>query len=455
MQTIDSPQCRSLEKRPEIFANRYKPPGASRLLCRLAPVLAWLLYAGALTPLAAETVAVPEPSAETLRYYHSGNILWLINVALGFLIPLVILFSGLSARIRNLAAALAGRVGFGAWLFTILFYFVLFSLLNFLITLPLDYYQGFVRGHEYGLSNQSFSKWIGDLLRGQAVGLLIGVAVIWLPYLLVKKAPRTWWVWSGLAAVPFTILLMLITPVWISPLFNDFGPMRDKQLEHKILALADRTGIEGGRVYEVNKSVDTKTVNAYVTGFGDSKRIVLWDTLLVKLSSEQVLFVMGHEMGHYVLEHVLHGIVFACLGAFGALFAAHSLAGWLIGRFQYRFGFSELSDVASLPLVLLIISLVSFAARPAMLAYSRHNEHEADRFALELTRDNLAGATAFAKLQAENLAHPRPDDWVKWLRFAHPPLGERIEFCNNYRPWETGEPPRYAHLFDHRHEGRR
>lgn len=398
--------------------------------------------------LAAQTVAVPEPSPETLRYYHSGNLLWILNVLIGFLIPAVVLFSGLSARIRNLAADAARIFRWLPWFFTILIYFLIYSALNFVIQLPLDYYQGFLRPHEYGLSNQSFAKWIQDLALGQAVGLVIGACVLWVPYLLIKKAPRSWWIWSGAAAAPFTIFLMLVTPVWIAPLFNDFGPMQNEALETEILALADRAGIADSRVYEVNKSVDTKTVNAYVTGFGQSKRIVLWDTLLQKLNSEQVLFVMGHEMGHYVLNHVAQGIVLACLGSFAAFFAVYFLAGRLIARYQSRFGFSELSDIASLPLILLIVSLVSFAARPALLAYSRHNEFESDRFALELTRDNFAGASAFAKLQSENLAHPRPATWFKWLRSAHPPLGERIDFCNSYRPWENNQPLRYEELFD-------
>ena len=408
------------------------------------------LLCAALTQLGAEPVAVPEPSEEALRYYHSGNILWILNLLLGFAIPAMILFTGLSARIRTMATGLAARLKFGAWFFTVLIYFILFTALNFLIELPLDYYQGFVRPHEYGLSNQSFQKWLGDVLLGQLVGLIIGGLVLWVPYLLLKKSPKRWWIWSGLATIPFTIFLMLVSPVWIAPLFNDFGPMQDKQLEARILDLAARSGIHNSRVYEVNKSVDTNTVNAYVTGFGQTKRIVLWDTLLAKLTPEQVLFVMGHEMGHYVLDHVAYGIVLACIGAFVAFYSVHRLAAAFIARFQNRFGFSELHDVASLPLLLLIISFVSLIGSPLMLAYSRHNEHEADRFGLELTRDNHAAASAFAKLQTENLANPRPDAWVKWLRAGHPPLGERIDFCNTYRPWETGAPLRYPELFEAR-----
>jgi Zn-dependent protease with chaperone function len=418
------------------------------LLCGLfLSLLEFPVGFGSNGELHAQDVSVPEPSPEALRYYHSGNLLWLLRLVLGFLIPAFVLFSGLSARIRDLAAALARRLRSGLWFFTITIYFILFSVLVFLIELPLDYYTGFVRQHAYGLSNQSHAKWITDTLLSQGVGLLGGVLVIWLPYLLLRKSPRRWWIYSALATVPLTIFLLLISPVWIAPLFNDFGPMQDKSLEARIMSLAERAGIHDSRVFEVDKSVDTKMVNAYVTGFGETKRIVLWDTLLAKLSPAEVLFVMGHEMGHYVLNHVLQGIALACIGAFVALYAVHRLAGWCIVRFERRFGFREIADVASLPLLMLIVSVVSLIGQPLLLAYNRHIEHEADRFGLEITRDNRAAATAFVKLQQENLAHPRPDAWVVWLRAGHPPLGERIDFCNEYRPWERGEPLRYSHLF--------
>jgi len=223
--------------------------------------------------------------------------------------------------------------------------------------------------------------------------------------------------------------------------------MKDKALEAKILAIADRANIEGGDVYEVEKSVDTKAVNAYVTGFWHTKRIVLWDTLLAKLNEREALFVMAHEMGHYVLGHVLQMIFVAPLLVALALFSVHRASGFLIDRFQHRFGFSELSDPAALPLILLVAGVVSFLVSPAMIAFSRHNEHEADRFALEITHDNYAGAMAFVKLQQENLGNPRPDWFVKVWRGTHPSLGERIDFCNTYKPWAEGQPEAYAHLF--------
>jgi Zn-dependent protease with chaperone function len=222
--------------------------------------------------------------------------------------------------------------------------------------------------------------------------------------------------------------------------------MKDAALEARIRALADRAGIEGGRIFEVDKSTDTKTANAYVTGLGSTKRIVLYDTLL-KYTERQVLFVVGHEMGHYVLDHVVQGLLFAAVLILAGLWLLHLAVPWLIRRYKGRFGFDELADVASLPLVLMLANILALVGSPIGLAFSRHIEHEADRFGLELTQDNHAAATSFARMEREDLIVPRPG-WlyVVW-RASHPPVGERIDFANDYRPWEEGKPLKYGHLF--------
>jgi Zn-dependent protease with chaperone function len=388
-------------------------------------------------------VPVPQPSEKAMRYYRSGNVLWAVSTLWGLLVPILLLFTGLSARMRD-AARRIGR----NWFFTLAVYSILFSLVVTAINLPLAYYSDFVRQHEYGLSTQTLGKWVSDLVKGTAVGLLVGALTIWLPYLLIRKSPRHWWLYTGLLAAPFLAFTLLVSPVWIDPLFNEFGPMKDKALEARILSLADRAGIAGSRIFEVNKSVDTETVNAYVAGFLNTKRIVLWDTILRKLSAPEVLFVMGHEMGHYVLGHILWLIGLMSALILFTLYVIHRSAQRLIERFRGRFGFSELADVASLPLILLLFNLTLLVVTPAVLAITRHNEHESDRFGLEITRDNRHCATAFAKLQRTNLGNPRPGLLYKLWRSSHPPLGERIDFCNEYRPWETGGELRYGDLID-------
>ncbi len=234
--------------------------------------------------------------------------------------------------------------------------------------------------------------------------------------------------------------VMLVEPIWIAPLYNRFGSMHDKKLEAEILELAAQAGIDGGRVFEVDKSADTNAVNAYVTGFWTSKRIVLWDTLLARLDARQVRVVMAHEMGHYVLHHVVLGLLAGFGGTLVALYLVHRLAAPLLRRFPHRFGFTQLSDIASLPLLALLAQAIVLLLMPLGLAFSRHLEHAADRFALDLTHDNYAAATAFVRLQSENLGNPRPGPLYMLWRASHPSLAQRIEFANDYRPWERSEP---------------
>jgi STE24 endopeptidase len=387
-------------------------------------------------------VEVPPPSENALRYYHSGNVLWLINTAWGILIPCLLLFTGLSARIRIWAQRLGRK-----WFFSVGLYFVILWIVVTIFDWPLNYYEGFIRPHEYGLSNQTLSKWLGDSLKTWMIGLVGGCLFLWVPYFLLDKSPRRWWLYTGLLVVPFLFLVMFITPVWIAPLFNRFGPLHDQALEGKILALAERAGIDESRVYEVDKSVDTKAVNAYVNGFLSTKRIVLWDTLLAKLPEREILFIMGHEMGHYVLHHVVQGVLFSSLLVLVTLLAVQCTAGRLMRRYRAQWGFDRLADVASLPLIVLLVNVFSLGVIPVGLAFSRHIEHEADRFGLEITQDNHAAAMSFVHLQDENLSVPRPGLLYYFLRCSHPPLGERIDFCNEYRPWEKGEPLKYGYLF--------
>jgi Zn-dependent protease with chaperone function len=329
-------------------------------------------------------------------------------------------------------------------------YAVVFVVIYSVVTAPLAYYEEFVRQHAYGLSNQTFAKWLSDGLKGTAVSAVGLALVLWIPYFLLRRSPRRWWLYAGLTTAPIATFMLVITPIWIEPLFNRFDRMKDRALEARILELAARAGIPASRVYQVEKSVDTRTVNAYVTGIGSSKRIVLWDTTLEKLKPEEILFVMAHEMGHFVLHHTMAIIVGSTLLMTGSLYLVHRLAGTLIARFGDGFGFDQLSDVASFPLLLWLGTLVSVITTPAVLAFSRHLEHEADRFALELTRDNHAGATTFVRLQQENLAIPRPGPIFTFWRASHPSLGDRVDFANTYRPWAEGKPLRYGRLFDTR-----
>jgi STE24 endopeptidase len=388
-------------------------------------------------------VSVPEPSPRALQYYRSGNALWAVGTLLGLLLPAVLLWTGWSARLRTLAFRVGRR-----WLPSLMIYALLFTAVMALLGLPFSYYVGFVRQHAYGLSAQTLEKWAADWAKGVMVSGIGLALVVWIPYLLLRRSPRRWWLYAGLASIPVATLVLIVSPILVDPLFNDFAPLRDPSLERRILVLARRGGIPESRVFQVNKSVDTKRINAYVTGVGQTKRIVLWDTLLDKLEPDQVAFVVAHEMGHFVLRHVLALIALTAGLALASLYLIHRVAGRLIRRFGPKFGFTQLSDPASLPLLVLLGTLVSFATTPLLLAFTRHQEHEADRFALELTRDNRSAATAFVRLQQENLSVPRPGLLFMLWRGSHPALGDRVDFANRYRPWERGQALRYDSHFE-------
>ena len=387
-------------------------------------------------------VAVPPATPTALRYYTSGNWLWMLDQVVSTVLLALILFTGLSARLRTWAQ----RIGRN-WFFTIVVYFVLFTIVTFVITLPLTYYEEFVRQHDYGLSNQTLQKWWTDSLTALAVSCVAGGLFLWVPYLLLRKSPRRWWLYTAAAAIPFIVVANLVAPIWIAPLFNRFEPMQDKALEARILALADRAGIEGSRVFEVDKSVDTKTLNAYVAGLWQTKRIVLWDTTIARMDERELLFVMGHEMAHYVLGHVWERLALSTVLTLVLLYAAYRTMGAIAARWSHRFGFTDIADVASLPLLLLVTGVFSLAIAPAVLALTRYQEHEADRFGLEITQTNHSAGTAFVKLQEDALGNPWPGTLFKLWRASHPPLGERIEFSNDYHPWRDGAPLRYGDRF--------
>ena len=410
---------------------------------------------GAVSPI---PVPVPEPTAEAIRYHREGRWIWLAARLWGLAVPACVLVFGVSARFRDAAWNVAARwVPLGGlkvskwsrkarallrWLVATAGFGVLILVLLSVLNLPLSVYAGYLRPHVYGLSNQSVGRWLGLWAIDLGVGLAMTVPVIWGVYGLLCWSPRRWWLWAGLLAVPVGFLMAMVKPVLVDPLYNEFGPMRDQVLEARILALADRAGVGGAEVFVVDKSRDTKAVNAYVTGFLGTKRIVLWDTLLETLDDDEVLAVVGHELGHYVRGDVARGLLMASTLVLIGLYLIHRAARWTLARCGERLGIGRLADVASLPLLLLLSRVVALVLVPIGYAYSRNMEFESDRFALELTRDNRAAASAFVALQRENLGHPRPPRLDTLLRSTHPSLGDRIDFCNTYHPWTVGGPLR-------------
>ena len=387
-------------------------------------------------------VPVPEPSEKAVHFYRSGIVWWLVGEGWSWLVPAMILLTGFSGWLGRLTKRIGRWEVCATFVFVLLYLFICYAL-----SFPLSYFRGFVRLHEYGLSNQTFARWLDHSIKAMLVNVLIFGTTFAVLRQLMRSSPRRWWVYCSLFVGAGVFFMAFAYPIWIDPLFNRFGPMKDKQLESDIVALAQRAGIEGARIYEVDKSADTKAVNAYVNGLGSTKRIVLWDTIIAKLDPDELRFIMAHEMGHYVLRHMLILCLLSALAFAGGLWLVDRIGNRIIARLGNRLGFQNLSDLGAIPLLLFFLTALSFLLAPLSNLVTRHTEHEADRFALEMTRNNRASALAFVKLQRENLSVPRPAFLDKLWRGTHPSLGDRIDFANTYHPWTTGEAGKYDHLF--------
>jgi len=382
---------------------------------------------------------------ENRRYANTRMWLALLDPLYAVLVGLMVLFSGLAARMRDLAQKLTRF----RYVHTLVF-FVLYTAVVMVLTLPLSWYAGYALEHRYGLSNQTLPEWVIEQLKSAGVGVLFFgvIPLVWLTYRAIRTR-RHWWAWLGAGTLPVIVFAVLIQPVVIDPMFNEFKPLEDKVLEARVLALAEKTGIPGRNVYQVDKSEQTNKLNAYVNGFGVSQRVVFWDTIIAAMDHDELAFVAGHEMGHYVLGHVWKTLAFLALLSFLLFFLTAKSMTWLIGRFGARWRFTEAHDLASLPLFAMLIAVFGFFVQPAINAFSRYQERQADMYALEVTHMNDAGARAFLELGAQNRANPEPSALQTWLLSTHPPLVERVRFMQSYRPWEEGEPNR---LFEERPE---
>ena len=385
-----------------------------------------------------DVVSVSKPSTEAFEFQKSKVATWLIRLFLSFALPAFFLFSRLSAGIRDWALKRAKR-----WILMVILYFLVYSLIETIVYLPLDLYTGFFRLHKYGLSNQTLIQWGAVFVKSFIVNFVVTSIVIWVPFLVIKKAPRFWWLFLGLLSIPYLFIGTYIQPVIIDPIFNEYKQLEDSQLAQRIDELLSKTSIENCQVLQVDKSKETNQMNAFMTGVFNTKRIVLWDTTINYLNAEEVLGVVAHEMGHYLMGHIWKSIVFGGLASLLVLYLVYRLCNWFLRKSQGRWGIQKLSDIAALPLIMLMVNLMLFITSPAINAYSRSVELEADRFELELTQNNFATATATVKLHNQSLAMPEPGYIYMLWNYDHPTYKSRVDFANDYRPWENGEPLKY------------
>ena len=376
------------------------------------------------------------------RYAHVRQGLALIDPFWDIAAALLLLFSGLSARIRDLSER-----RFRSRYLRVLVFIAVAGLIAGAVRLPVELFRGYVWEHRFGMSNQSLFDWSVEQLKVYALNIAFigGTGVLALALLGLERAGRRAWLWLALGTLPVAVAGVLLSPLVFEPAFNKFEPLGNAQLDHRILALAGRAGVPARHVFQVDRSRQTNAVNAYVSGFGPSQRIVLWDTTLQRLSEDEILAVMGHEMGHYVLHHLWRGIALMWLLSFVLFFATARMVDAAIARGGTRWGVRDRADVAALPLYALVLTLLLALAQPMIIAESRRVEHEADVFGLEATHLNAAATSAFVKLGAENRSDPDPPALIRLLLYTHSPLIDRVRFAQGYHPWTSGLANRYYH----------
>lgn len=370
----------------------------------------------------------PERRAQALEYSNTRNILYFVEFFFGALIWVALLFTGFSGKML----AWAERVGKKRFITLFLYLLLLIGIVQ-LVSLPLEFYSGYLLEHEYGLSNQSLGAWGWDLLKGLAVAIVLMTILAAIVYAIIRRNPRAWWAWLGVVSAPLVVILIVLGPIVLTPIFYETKPMDDSPLRTQILDLAAQSGIPDSRVFVMDASKDTKKLNAYVTGLGKTKRIVLYDNLIATMNPSEVLFVVGHEMGHYLLHHVWILVAVSVGFIFITGFLAHLVMSRLIDRYRARFGFDRLSSFASMPLIALSFSVIGFVFSPMQNGITRYFEHEADVYGLQKTGNTEAAVGAFEKLAAANLSNPNPSALIKFWLYDHPPLSERVIFARSWK----------------------
>ena len=361
----------------------------------------------------------PEARARSDAYFEGGYWLILWDFVVGLLVAWIFLGTGLSKRLRDWNES----VSKSKWLQTALYvieYFVIYSLL----TLPWNFYEGYIREHQYSMSNQDVAGFMGDWVKGLVVAVIGGAIVLSIIYAIVRKTPRTWWIWGSLTGIFFTIVLIAMGPPILEPIFNKFYPLQEGPLKEQILSMARANGIPATNVYEYDASKQTKRMSAHVSGFLGTTQISLNDNLINRGSPEEVKAVLGHEMGHYVLHHVFHGIVeFSVLIIVGFAFLKWSFE-WARKRYGEKWGVRDVTDMSGLPLLAALLSVYFFVLTPVNNTLTRLQESEADIFGLNTAR--LPDGFAQAAIHLSEYRKMEPGTLEEIFFYDHPSGYHRI-----------------------------
>ncbi|MGC1289942.1 MAG: M48 family metallopeptidase [Candidatus Acidiferrales bacterium] len=389
----------------------------------------------------------PDLYEKAVKYSRAQYILYFAGFVWGVIVLLLVLAWRLAPKYRDWAE----RATSVRFLQAVIFAPILLLTIA-VLGLPVDIY-GHWLSRSYGISVQRWGSWAGDWAKGQILSFILGIILVWILYAIIRHSPRRWWLYFWLAALPILFFVIFLSPVVIDPMFNKFEPLQntDPELVTALETVVHRAGmnIPPDRMFLMKASEKTKAVDAYVTGMGASKRVVVWDTTIQKMTVPETMFVFGHEMGHYVLNHVYKGLVFGALLAFVLLYVGFRAALWTLARCSGRWGIRSTDDWASLPVLLLWITILGFITSPVSNTFSRHIEHQADQYGLEVTHglfpdSKQVAARSFQILGEVDLSDPDPNPFIKVWLFSHPPLAERVNFALTYDPWAEGKQPEFV-----------
>jgi STE24 endopeptidase len=365
------------------------------------------------------TILDLERQKQAKIYNRIKRRLWLVDTTFSGIYALVWLFTGWSIALREWLTQFSTN----EWLLVPAFVAV-FGGIYFLLNLPLGCYEGFVLPYRFGQSNQSFKDWVIDQLKGLLIGVPLGLVVLELIYWALRATGQAWWLWVAGGLLVFNVLLANLAPILIMPIFNKYVPLGEENadLAERLLKLAERANTKVNGVYKFDMSKRTKSANAALTGIGNTRRIVLGDTLIDEFTTDEIETVLAHELGHHVHKDIPFLMAFGTLTTLVGLYLVSLALNWSV----VYFGFSSPADPAAMPAFMLVLGLFGLITMPLENAVSRWRERMADAYALQATGKNQAFSSAFVRLANQNLGEVDPEPWVVFLFYSHPPLGERI-----------------------------
>ena len=367
--------------------------------------------------MANDPVAAQADSPEARHYNRIRRWLGIADFIIGFVFLVVLLVTRWSDSLRDLSY----RWGFQGYTLSLFIYLLLLMAISKALGIGLDYY-GFRLERQYQLSNQKFGGWAWDEVKGFLVGLVMASIVVELLYFTIRQWPQHWWLLAWVLFMGLFILLAQLAPVVLFPIFYKFEPLDDEDLRRRLVVLSERAGTRVRGVYRWKLSEKSKKANAALTGLGNTRRIILADTLLDNYTPEEIEAVLAHELGHHVHKHILKSIFVQAAITLVGFWAAN----WVLHYAVDQRMFEQISDFANLPLLALVSVMLSFVLMPAMNAYSRFNERQADRYAFESTATVEPFISSMNKLAEQNLAERTPSKWVEWFFHSHPSISRRL-----------------------------